>query len=408
MEKFRQSAVLDAADLNMEFHSANEKGKAESKEDINEKTIQCKPSKLNDDIKVDVTRDNVRLLGRTYTDSEDGFTYFSWSNSGFEFKFYGTGAEAYFNTNIPENEIKDNEDNMPILSIYLDNMDAPEDVYKIFRLDKKEGWYMLAEGLEEGYHTITVRKRNRSYFGTLVGVACGVNQLKIKDGNLKEAPKSKELKLEVIGDSISCGDGIYADVNKYGGTQVDGWSTYAAEAARNLDADLNTIAISGNGLISSVFGTTLLELPAQFPYTDRQIYREDGKEVKWNYSKYQSDVVVINLGTNDRAGVGEGKMFTEQDFENTYVEFMEYIKSVYHHCKIIACIGAMGSELKPSIEKAVERVNEKGRKYVYTLWFTPDIANDGLSADETHPSLKAHKRYGIELTDKIKKVLELD
>lgn len=361
-----------------------------------------------DETNFDVTEDNVRLLGRTYTDSEDGFTYFSWSNSGFEFNFYGTGAEAYFNTNIPANEIEDNRDNMPILSIYLDGKDAPEDVYKVFRLDKKESWYTLAEGLEEGYHTITVRKRNRSYFGTLAGVASGIKQLKIKNGNLEKAPKDRELKLEVIGDSISCGDGIYADINKYGGTQGDGWSTYAAEAARNLNADLNTIAISGNGLISSLFGTPLLNLSDQFPYIDRQIYRKDGREIKWDYSRYQSDVVVINLGTNDRAGVGEGKMFTEQDFENAYVKFMEYIKSVYPHCKIIACLGAMGLELKPSIEKAVERVNEKGTEYAYTLWFTPDIESDGLSADETHPSLKAHNRYGIQLTDKVEEVLKLN
>lgn len=387
---------------------ANDKGKTETKENTNDKVTYYKPNTPNDEVNFNVTEDNVRLLGRTYTDPADGFTYFSWSNAGFEFKFYGTGAEAYLNTSIPANEIENNEDNMPILSIYLDGKDAPEEVYQVFRLDKKEGWYTLADGLEEGYHTITVLKRNRSYFGMLVGVASGVKQLKIKHGNLDKAPECRKLKLEVIGDSISCGDGIYADINKYGGTQGDGWSTYAAEAARNLDADLNTIAISGNGLISSLFGAPLLNLPDQFPYTDKQIYKNDGKEVRWEFSKYQSDVIVINLGTNDRAGVGEGKMFTEQDFENTYVDFMEYIKNVYPHCKIIACLGAMGSELKPSIEKAVGRVNGKGEEYAYTLWFTPDIDKDGLSGDCTHPSLEAHKRYGIQLTNKIKEVFKLD
>lgn len=295
---------------------------------------------------------------------------------------------------------------MPILSIFLDGKDEPEELHKVVKLDKKEGWYTLAEGLEEGYHTITVRKRNRSYYGILAGVAAGVSKIKVTDGKLAEPPAAKELKIEVIGDSISCGDGIYANKQDFGGTQGDGWSTYAAYAARKLNADLNTIAISGNGLISSLFGDSLLDLPDQYPYVDRQIYSEDRKAVEWDFSKYVADVVIINLGTNDRAGVGEGKKFSEQDFEDAYVEFIDYIKDKYPDVKIIATLGAMGSELQHLIENAVERANEAhGEEFVYTSWLVPD-PSDGKSGDNAHPSLKAHQRYGEQMYEKIKEILD--
>jgi lysophospholipase L1-like esterase len=353
-----------------------------------------------------VNKNNVRLLGRFFENKNTGAVQFSWSNAGFTFRFYGTGIEALLTLNTPPVTLNMNE-GTAFISVFVDDKTEPEDAH-VIKLDKPKEWYTLIEGLEEGYHTITVRKRDRGYFGTLTGVAFGASELKVLANNTSKAklatiPEPKDFKIEVIGDSISAGDGIYTE-DAYQGLMSDGWSTYAAEAARLLDADLNTIAISGNGLISSLFGDHLLDLPTQWPYVDPQIYSQKGKPVEWDYAEYQADVVIINLGTNDRAGVGPGKKFSYEEFENEYVRFAEEIKSKYPDCIIIACLGAMGSELKPQIENVIDRVNSNATTpYMYSEWFTPD-PKDGLSADNQHPSLKAHRRYGRQLAEKLQEL----
>jgi lysophospholipase L1-like esterase len=353
-----------------------------------------------------VSKNNVRFLGRYFENKNTGAAQFSWSNAGFTFRFYGTGIEAFLTLNTPPITLNTKE-GTAFISVFVDDKTNPEDAH-VIKLDQPKSWYTLIDGLEEGYHTLTVRKRDRGYFGVLTGVAFGARELKVLDDNSSKAklatiPEAKDFKIEVIGDSISAGDGIYTE-DTYQGLMSDGWSTYAAETARLLDADLNTIAISGNGLISSIFGDHLLDLPTQWPYIDAQIYQQKGKPVEWDFSEYQADVVVINLGTNDRAGVGPDKKFSYEEFENEYVRFAEEIKSKYPDCIIIACLGAMGSELKPQIENVIERVNSNtSTPYMYSEWFTPD-PKDGSSADNQHPSLKAHRRYGRQLAERIQEL----
>lgn len=354
-----------------------------------------------------VNENNVRFLGRYYENENTGAVQFSWSNAGFTFRFYGTGIKAYLTLNTPPITLKAG-DGTAFISVFVDDRTEPEDAH-VLKLDQSKAWYTLIDGLEEGYHTLTVRKRDRGYFGILTGVAFGASELKVLGDHSSKAklaaiPQSKDFRIEVIGDSISAGDGIYTEAT-YQGLMSDGWSTYAAEAARLLDADLNTIAISGNGLISSLFGDHLLDLPTQWPYIDAQIYQQKGKAVEWDFKKYQADVVIINLGTNDRAGVGPGKKFSLEAFENEYVRFAEEIKSKYPDCIIIACLGAMGDELKPQIENAIERVNRNSPEpYMYGEWFTPNPLKDGSSADNQHPSREAHRRYGRQLAERIQEL----
>lgn len=354
-----------------------------------------------------VSNNNVRFLGRYYINQNNGTAQFSWSNAGFTLRFYGTGIDAFLTLTTPPVTLNTGE-GTAFISVFVDDKTEPEDAH-VLKLDQPKAWYTLVDGLEEGYHTITVRKRDRGYYGILTGVAFGARELKVLGDNSSKAklaavPQEKDFRIEVIGDSITAGDGIYTE-DEYQGLMSDGWSTYAAEAARLLDADLNTIAISGNGLISSLFGDHLLDLPTQWPYIDPQIYQQKGKPVEWDFEKYQADVVVINLGTNDRAGVGPGKKFSFEEFENEYVRFAEEIKSKYPNCIIIACLGAMGSELKPQIENAIERVNNNASEpYMYGEWFTPNPLKDGYSADNNHPSLTAHRRYGMQLAERIQEL----
>ena len=53
--------------------------------------IQSHAAASTEELTLDLERD-VRYFGRTF--AENGARHFSWSNSGFQFSFYGTGATA--------------------------------------------------------------------------------------------------------------------------------------------------------------------------------------------------------------------------------------------------------------------------------------------------------------------------
>src|SRR5690554_253322 len=149
---------------------------------------------MNSNAKVyPVSEKTVRFLGRTH--KVDDTYFFGWSNSGFELSFYGTGVEAYLETNAKEEHITDEGNPFPTLSVYIDGKDTPEEVANVIKMNGN-GWYTLIKDLPEGHHTLTLRKRDRSYIPVLIPAVVGAKELRIIDGEIGGVPKPKKLKIE--------------------------------------------------------------------------------------------------------------------------------------------------------------------------------------------------------------------
>lgn len=171
--------------------------------------------------------DNVRFLGRTYvadytkwSDGQviNGITHFNWTDAGFEIVFNGTEISAEI--------VASRYDIEPaFLYVAIDGKEAPDECNYINVSQNEVGTYTLASGLTDGEHIITVRRSSRGCMGNfgqekgLTGITA-LKSVTVKGSAPAMLGKvyDRDIQLEFIGDSITCGDNIFKSVNINGQT----------------------------------------------------------------------------------------------------------------------------------------------------------------------------------------------
>lgn len=235
---------------------------------------------------------SVLFYGRTYTDPRDGRIWFNWSGSGFEFSFTGTSASAYLHTDLQGGEVRRAEERAYI-GVFVDGSDIAT---ARFPLDSEEGFYTLTEDLPFGSHTVKVIKETEAGYGR-----SAVSKIEC-DGVFTAFQSEKKLKIEFIGDSITCGYGnICSNKSPDFVTGEEDFSlTYAALTAGFLGAELSCVAASGNGFFHDYGCNTHNLIPEMYIYTDKMLCENYGFETeKWDFTADRVDAVVIKLGQND-------------------------------------------------------------------------------------------------------------
>src|SRR5262249_8663603 len=115
----------------------------------------------------------------------------------------------------------------------------------------------------------------------------------------------------------------------------DHYQSYGAITARNLDADLISVSWSGIGIYhnccdpSKTGGT----MPDTYDYA---LPPPESPPTNWDFSKWQPELVLINLGTNDYTGGDPGQPFTD-----AYVTFVKRVRKNYPNAYIMLLIGTM-------------------------------------------------------------------
>ena len=233
-----------------------------------------------------------------------------------------------------------------------------------------------------------------------------------KDGSISPSPASP-LKIEFIGDSITCGYGVDdPDRNHHFKTSTeDNTKSYAYKTAVNLNADYSMVSVSGWGIISGYSGNGAKQAGSQLPrYYDRlavswtNINGLDPKVVRWDFTTFVPDVIVVNLGTND-ASYTKGNSTKIDEYKTAYIEFLKDIRSKNPEAFIICSLGIMGQDLCPAVEAVVNSYSKlTGDTKVSYLKFANQSMSDGIGAD-WHPSEKTHEKAATLLTSKIKSVI---
>lgn len=235
----------------------------------------------------------------------------------------------------------------------------------------------------------------------------------ITDKKGKISPtEQKNLKIEFIGDSITCGYGVDdLDKNHHFATSTeDNTKTYAYKTAQMLNADYSMVSLSGWGVVSGYTSgsknadSVLPKVYDKIGFTWGNTFNgKQPQSIKWDFSKFVPNFVVINLGTNDDSYV-KGNNSKQIEFENAYIDFLKDIRSKNPEAKIVCTLGIMGDNLFSSIENAVsEYSNQTGDKNVFALRFSPQQASDGIAAD-WHPSEKTHSKAASLLVEKLKEL----
>lgn len=251
---------------------------------------------------------------------------------------------------------------------------------RIIRVDGKTQWYTLGY-LEKGEHTIRVVKVNEAQMGVIDFLAFEFN------GTLIKAEELDTLKIEFIGDSITCGaDMIESAVDKV--SAQDGTKSYAALTAETLGAEASFVSASGYRLTYCDDGNTKMVLPGIYTQVSGiRNYMGAGDNGAWNFAANPTDVVVVNLGTNDSVLVTLGR---GDEIKNAATVFLKTIRKNNPDAIIVWCYGAMLKEGAGEIQAAIQQLADPN---VYYLDVTQN--NDGLA---DHPNAAGHERIAQELT----------
>jgi len=227
-----------------------------------------------------------------------------------------------------------------------------------------------------------------------------------------------QLKIEFIGNSITCGYGNMVSIpDQPVGNPLTGfhphnenaYQSYAMQTARRLNALPMLVCYSGRGLYRNFDGDTTETLPKIY---DR-IHLQNKKSKTWDHSKQIPDIIVINLGTNDYYLESQNKPLNDSVFIETYIQFIEKLISYYPNAKIVCANGSMLNDNWPEGKKCWTRIQNnirvvcdyfhaKGKASTYSFFFAPQQAPFG---EDYHPSLATHTRMADDLTEFIKTVV---
>lgn len=246
-----------------------------------------------------------------------------------------------------------------------------------FRLrnDDEIAEYVLAEGLNDGDHEVVLFKRMDSchivtFYGFLLE-----DQAEVLEG--KPLPMRK---IEVFGDSVSCGEvsEAVAYVGKedpvHDGEYSNSWYSYAWMTARLLHAQLHNTSQGGIALLDRTGWFLEPEAKGMESCFDKITYHPLLSEAKkWDFSRYTPDVVIIAIGQNDSHPVDELALdydsVNSENWRKNYRRFVENIMAVYPQAQIILTTTILKHH--KNWDRAIEQVcGQIGNRRVHHFMYT--------------------------------------
>ena len=232
------------------------------------------------------------------------------------------------------------------------------------------------------------------------------------DGEITPLPE-KELKMEFIGDSITCGYGVEGKSAEESFTTAteNAAKGYAFLTAEALGADAVLTCFSGHGLISGYTGDPAVRnstelVPPYYEKEGRNAYRLPSgrlaEEIPRDFAAFRPAYVVINLGTNDLSWCGQnperGALYAKE-----YIAFLKTVRRNNPQARILCALGVMGTGLNGTMRKAVEDYcRETGDREVRILELEEqNAARDGLGSD-SHPSAVTQRRLAERVTRELR------
>ncbi|NMO18608.1 SGNH/GDSL hydrolase family protein [Pyxidicoccus fallax] len=281
------------------------------------------------------------------------------------------------------------------------------------RLEVRSGQpvYELATGLPVGLHTVEVIKRTETLVGVSEFVALEVH------GELHDPPARPGLRMEVVGDSITCGYGSEVSLIP----ESSSWTAptftsknenvtrgYAWLTARRLGAELVTVCYSGHGVYRNLDMSTSDLIPALYELA------VPGRPAVWDARQYAPDVIVVNMGTNDTFAGGGTSAFLpdEAAFKAAYRRFLARLRELHPQARIVCTLGSMTDGYKQQerngtvtsvhvgdwVTQLVLERNRAGDSRVYRhVMAVQDPNVDGVGED-WHPSPTTHQKMADALT----------
>ncbi len=316
----------------------------------------------------------VRVVGRT-APGTNGVLRFSWPGVNIHARFTGTQVSMSLNDGNNKNRF----------TVVIDG--GPPKTF----VTSTAQTVQLASGLPNQTHDIVVWRNTEASPGGVTQFS-GLTTFGA-DGALLAPTSPPARRIEVIGDSLSVGAGVEGtstnctpDINAF----TNNYLAYGSVAARAVNADVVTIAWSGIGVYRS-YGGSAPTMPERYDYA----IPNDG--TAWDFSKYQPNVVVVNLGTNDFSSGNPG-----QPYVDAYVSFVQHVRSKYAQANFIL-IDMYGGDRLTALNSVVAKLKSAGEQRVEILSFS-SVPNNNTACNQ-HPNATAQAAMGALLANRLKSSL---
>ncbi|MDE6433493.1 MAG: GDSL family lipase [Lachnospiraceae bacterium] len=344
---------------------------------------------------------HVKYVGRTLF--QDHILWLALSGSGIEFTFHGKHLELLLqgddNAASKDAPIQDKVR----IAVLIDGIRVVDDMLTV-----SEKSYTLIEGTHPKTYHVQVVKLSEAPMSIV-----GIRQL-ITDENASLTPaKNKVRRIEFVGDSITCGYGV-DDSNlehTFSTATEDVTKAYAYLTAEALNADYSMVSYSGFGIISGYTDSDekLADhlVPPYYPVIgfSRGTLRQEqimGKD--WDFANFRSDLIVLNLGTNDDSYC-QDKQERQEEFAASYQKFLQEIRRLNPDAVLLCTYGIMNQRLYPYIEKAIDAYKkDTDDANVYSMKFDLYQESDGYVVDY-HPGIRTHNKAAWMLVQKIKEIM---
>ena len=267
------------------------------------------------------------------------------------------------------------------------------DPFKVAFANEQDSVITLASQLPDGIHEVFIMNCIESF----LPVSEFRGFLLDQDCHLQAKERQYSLRLEFVGNSMTCGYGIESNnpSDTFSKETENHYYAYPALVSKGLNAQYVVVARSGIGVYRNYGGPvegSVDCLPNLYDYT---LYG-DITEV-WDFSRYIPDIVCVNLGTNDC--VLEG--YSIHLLKDAFVKFSQKLRSIYPDAKIIWMTGCMLhgkplEDLQSVLDEVVQESKTAGDKCMYRFDFTPQTGDLGYAAG-WHPSRQQHERMADEL-----------
>lgn len=349
-----------------------------------------------------------RLLGRNVVGAEnttDALPLF-WGASALELQVKSAEVWVKFSSDYDTSE--------PWVAVEINGFQASR-----FMIPKGfSQWFCVARGLNpENENLITIFKDTQPMSGEGKH-SLFIHEIGLSDDGIFCPVPARSKKIEFVGDSITSGEGLCGNPQEM--DWISQWmsasKTYAVQTAHALNCDWSTFSQCGWGLCWGWDGNLNSSIPSHYEKVCSVMWGEYQQELGVN-QPYMfgkgSDVVVINLGTNDNSGFDLVK--EKIDNPKTFIvekacDFLKVIRKNNPVAEIIWCWGMIKIDKIPAlIQEGVQKyMAETGDKKIHTLELPDMIELEVLQADKGsrgHPGPKTHAVAAEKLTALIKTLI---
>jgi len=226
--------------------------------------------------------------------------------------------------------------------------------------DSEQHGYSLGQGLASGEHELLLFKRMDScHYFTLHGFELE------EGGQLLPSDPLPNRRLEVFGDSVSCGevseavDYVGKEDPQHDGEFSNSWYSYSWITARKLNAELHITSQGGAALLDQTGWFCGPDFVGMESIYDKIQYNPQlGAVKRWDFTAWTPHVVVVAIGQNDANP--ENYMAESYDSEKSvnwrkrYRTFVEKLMELYPGATFVLTTTILGHDA--SWDRAIDQV----------------------------------------------------